>query len=569
MESYAFDDVSPTIHTSSTRLRRTEEAALLEQCWAHCDEGGSLRAFAEHHEMPPSTLSFMVRRAKQVEGSTLWQRLVETPFGVMLLHRVMLAALYVIVLRSGGGIRMVQEFLQLCGLRDVMATGYGSLQRSLRELEEEVCAFGRDETARLSELMTSKAITLAEDETFHGARPCLVAMDTASNFILVEEYAADRKRETWTERVQRAISSMPVCVVQCVTDGARALKSHVTYDLGAHASPDLFHVQHDVRKATSRTLDQRAKKAAAEAEQAREHLHAVEQEAERSLEAPRKPGRPRDWEKRIEDAHAACDAATTEARNAARDQTEALDAAASISAGYHLVDLDTGVPNEPEALRSLLDGAFATLHAVAGRADLRASGRRLLDKAHRVVESMVATLAFAWSMIRLDLDQLDVPQQLCEHIEKRLIPACYLEVAAPKAKDAATRKQLLARARALRADFEARAPNWRELDAEERSEVLDVAKRAAQCFQRSSSCVEGRNGVLALGRHNFRRLGDRRLAALTTIHNYGTRRYDGSTAAERFFENHHPDIFEHLCRAIPPPARPRKRHNARTPIRPT
>ena len=112
MESYAFDDVSPTIHTSSTRLRRTEEAALLEQCWAHCDEGGSLRAFAEHHEMPPSTLSFMVRRAKQVEGSTLWQRLVETPFGVMLLHRVMLAALYVIVLRSGGGIRMVQEFLQ-------------------------------------------------------------------------------------------------------------------------------------------------------------------------------------------------------------------------------------------------------------------------------------------------------------------------------------------------------------------------------------------------------------------------------------------------------------------------
>jgi hypothetical protein len=41
-----------------------------------------------------------------------------------------------------------------------------------------------------------------------------------------------------------------------------------------------------------------------------------------------------------------------------------------------------------------------------------------------------------------------------------------------------------------------------------------------QTFQRSSSCVEGRNGQLALRHHSFHRLSPRKLQALTTIHNF-------------------------------------------------
>jgi hypothetical protein len=52
-----------------------------------------------------------------------------------------------------------------------------------------------------------------------------------------------------------------------------------------------------------------------------------------------------------------------------------------------------------------------------------------------------------------------------------------------------------------------------------------------QTFQRSSSCVEGRNGQLALRHHSFHRLSPRKLQALTTIHNFFLTRPDGSTAA--------------------------------------
>ena len=65
-------------------------------------------------------------------------------------------------------------------------------------------------------------------------------------------------------------------------------------------------------------------------------------------------------------------------------------------------------------------------------------------------------------------------------------------------------------------------------------------------FQRSSSCVEGRNGQLALKHHASRKMSARKLAASTVIHNYFITRQDGTTAAERLFEQPPDDLFEWL-----------------------
>jgi len=65
-------------------------------------------------------------------------------------------------------------------------------------------------------------------------------------------------------------------------------------------------------------------------------------------------------------------------------------------------------------------------------------------------------------------------------------------------------------------------------------------------FVRSMSCVEVRNGRLVLWHHHLHRLSDKRLTALTVIHNYWIRRADGSTAPERFFEVPLVDLFEWL-----------------------
>jgi hypothetical protein len=88
------------------------------------------------------------------------------------------------------------------------------------------------------------------------------------------------------------------------------------------------------------------------------------------------------------------------------------------------------------------------------------------------------------------------------------------------------------------------------------------AKKCAVVFQRSSSCVEGRNGQLSLKHHASRKMSARKLAASTVIHNYFITRQNGTTAAERLFEQPPDDLFEWLLEHTdypPLPAQKRSR----------
>lgn len=92
-------------------------------------------------------------------------------------------------------------------------------------------------------------------------------------------------------------------------------------------------------------------------------------------------------------------------------------------------------------------------------------------------------------------------------------------------------------------------------------EVIQVTleQAALQCvgfFQRSSSCVEGRNGVLRLRHHQLHRMSQQQLEVLTVLHNYWIQRPDGTNAAERFFEHKPRDLFEYLLEKMPAPSRP-------------
>src|SRR5205823_4854616 len=94
------------------------------------------------------------------------------------------------------------------------------------------------------------------------------------------------------------------------------------------------------------------------------------------------------------------------------------------------------------------------------------------------------------------------------------------------------------------------------LNAAVKKEVEAVARACAGLFQRSSSCVEGRNGRLSLFHHGQTRLSEKRLQALSAVHNYVVRREDGTTAAERFFGHKQRDAFSWLLERLPELPRP-------------
>ena len=97
---------------------------------------------------------------------------------------------------------------------------------------------------------------------------------------------------------------------------------------------------------------------------------------------------------------------------------------------------------------------------------------------------------------------------------------------------------------------------------------LEWAEWMARNFHRSSSAVEGRNGYLSQMYHNGRGLTEKRLRALTVIHNYGLKRADGTTAAMRLFDQTFPDLFSWLVvemGVLPLPRKGRERV-ARNPL---
>jgi len=106
------------------------------------------------------------------------------------------------------------------------------------------------------------------------------------------------------------------------------------------------------------------------------------------------------------------------------------------------------------------------LEQTAERACLPERGHKLLRKARKIVDSMVATLAFVWSMLRLELDQLDVEQETRERIERQLVAACYLKRVAAKAPAAEARNRVLECAAELRAAFETHHAAWHDLEPE-------------------------------------------------------------------------------------------------------
>ena len=54
-------------------------------------------------------------------------------------------------------------------------------------MEEAIVDFGKSEQTRLAKQMEQKEITVCQDETFHPD-VCLVAIEPASNYILLEKY---------------------------------------------------------------------------------------------------------------------------------------------------------------------------------------------------------------------------------------------------------------------------------------------------------------------------------------------------------------------------------------------
>jgi uncharacterized protein DUF6399 len=546
----------PDVAIGKDKWERADSAKLVSD-YETRDQTISQRDFAEMVNVPRSTLRYWLARKNGIDAHPVLIEFFENPVGIAFLHRLVTAAHVSFTKDGTASIHNISDFLEKSGLSPFVASSYSSQRRVSKQLDDNIIHFGKIEDKKLGQQMPVKTITLCEDETFHP-EICLVAIEPVSNFILVERYAMDRKTKTWDEAVCDALENLPVEVIQVASDEGRSLISHALKGLKVHHSPDCFHVIYEIGRGTCGALMSKIRKAEKEHENAIKQTLKIECEKEKFDGAEKRPrGRRPHFEKRIEQAKQKEQQAKEDLDQARLNHETVRSEKAEIGRVYHPYDLKTGQKQDSDTVSELLSDCFDEIHNAT--IDLSDRCKDRVNKAQRVVSSMVDTIAFFFQMIDIYLGNMQLSDRDKYLMYNYLIPGHYLKLAASKERDVNRKADLFEKAHELLSivdDLE----DLGEVSSDCKMEKLEKAARdCAQIFQRSSSCVEGRNAQLALRHQGIHRLSNRHLQALTVMHNYYIKRRDGTTAAERLFEAKPNDLFEFLLDRMNYPARPRNR----------
>jgi len=538
---------------------KLDQFAKLDSPW------NSRREIARQIDVSDRTLYRWIDRSRSAVRSSSWPddvaRFFQTPAGLDFLHGLVTTAHLVFVQANDCGIRSLCWFLELSGLDEFVSSSYGAQQAVAEEMESLLVTFGQEEDQRLATPMPAREISLCEDETFHP-QICLVAIEPVSNFLLLEQYQPQRDAVTWNQCLDERLAGLPITVFQVTSDQSKALIAHTESHLGAHHSPDLFHVQQDTVRATSLALCSQTQAAIKELDKTRQKTADLRAERDACREQCPQDPLVEELGRHVQRAEADEAVAVERVTVCQSRQRRAKAARQGLGRDYHPVDLVTGQAVNADESAQRLTRHFDTLDQVAAEAGLSAHAREKLAKARRVLGAMQTTLVFFWTMIATRLEAWQVNPSARQWMQEQLIPGYYLQRAAEKAGSAQERQRLRALSEEVLA--RARAPDglWSTLSPEVRADLERKAQQCADFFQRSSSCVEGRNGQLSLKHHALHHLTTRKLRALTVLHNYMLQREDGSTAAQRFYGTAPRDLFPWLREHLSMPARPRRKRHA-------
>ena len=539
------------------RWERTRRAELFERYGDLQAQGLSHRQAAKRLHVPRSTLQAWQAYHESLDESPAVVAFFHSTAGLAFLHRLVLAVHLVCVEVGACGIRLVCLLLRLTGLDRFVAASYGVQQQVNRRVEEAIVTYRHEEHARLAKDMPTKAITLAKDETFTGGL-CLVAVEPKSNFIVLEQAAQGRDQDTWHALMEQALSGLRCQVIQSTSDEAPGLLAYVEHHLGAHHSPDLFHVQHELVKAVSGPMATKQRAAAKAASEAHERFEHVQGHLQETGDTPGKrgPGRPPKAPQRLEQVAQEAQAARQEFERISAQREQVAQSIRTIGQVYHFVDVERGVRRNGRLIAADIRAQIDTIRRVAQHEGLSQACLERIEKAERVVPKMQATIEFVSGYVRQQVRQLELTPPMSYALHAHLIPAFYLERVA-QTRTVHAGEPLRELAERLRTPLFEPGGALVELREVQQGQLNQQAKELAEVFQRSSSNVEGRNGYLSLRNHQLRGLDrPRKRACLTAIHNFFLTRSDGTTAAERFFAQKPQSMFAAILASVEIPPAP-------------
>ena len=476
------------------RWTRLERAELFVRSGALPIQGVSQRQAATVLDVPRSTLPAWLAYHDRLAACPAVVAFCHSVPGLAFLPQLVMALHLGYGELGACGIRLVCLLLTLTGLNRFVGASYGTQHRVNRHVEEAMVAYRQEESTRLAHEMPPKERTMTRDETFTGGL-CWVGMDPESNDMVWEHTAPARDQDPWEALMAPALAELNCKVMQAPRDEAPGLLAYVAHPLGAHHSPDLFHVQHELSQAVSAPMaaqQRAAAKAITTAEETLKQGQAHPQSPNAPLER-RGPGRPPKVAPSLEKAVQEVEAAHQESQRLTPWREQVGQGIRAIGHAYHFVDLERGVRRHGKLIASDIQEHIATIRTMAPQEQLSETGLERSAKAERVGPTMQATIAFVSGDVRQQVHQLDLAQPVSYAMHAHLMPSYDLDrVASPR--PVTQGEPLRTLAERLRTPLFESGGALGALRPMEQNPLKHKAKTLAEVFQRSSAHVEGRNG---------------------------------------------------------------------------
>lgn len=544
------------------KIDRSLQAKILEE-----SSNLSQRQLAQKYNIPNTTLQHWIDRQRKLKGNKDPNvvKFFESPSGQAWLHKMTLAAFMIFHQNGNSGIPDLHEFFEMSDVSTFVGTSVSALQKVSKTIDKKIHDYESEEVGRLAQNMPHKNIPGALDENFIMDEMTLILMDPISGYILAEQIEEKRDGETWHKVTQAGVKGLNISIQQLVGDEASGLTKLATHNLKVLKGSDLFHIQQEITKGLTshlaRTLEKSKKK--------QEDLEKERLEVFSRLS---------DQLKQVEDVHQLSKKGTKSGKRLIEIEKEeqanrkkigiaefqyktAQEARRSITDDYHPFNLDTGERQIPDIVKEKLEKSYTELETVANEAECTDKQKQKLEKSKGALGSMIAALAFFFSFLALMIESMGLDESHGQLFEQ-LVSIQYLKLCLQRTKKKKQKERIKKSIEKLEA-ITNKNHLWGEISEGVQTEWWRRALECAQVFQRSSSCVEGRNGQLSLKFHAFRRINAGSLKVLTILHNFFIRRADGTTAAARFFGEKPRDLFIWLLDKVELP-RPRKKHRRRT-----
>ena len=485
-----------------------------------------------------------IERRQSYPESSLW----ESREGYLWLVRFVWATIYWFGIKQGIGSENLSEYFKLLHLEQRIGVSPDSLRKLELKLKGTIITYEHQQTSE-GQPVKPIEICVGSDEVFFGD-PILVMLELSSGFIFIETAATNRQYSTWQQQAEAALPPERFHCRWMVSDGAKALIKLALDGLGCRWVPDLFHSMWNLGKPIGATLGRRLAQ-----------LNKQIQTIEVQLHKARQQGKPTDTLESQQQELA------TEHRKTQKAQQTYHQALQQISTQVHPFAIDSNRMQTALAVQAALEDSLKPLEPLTQTWAI-AKAAKAIQAFRAQIPAIAMGVNAWWSWVVQALETESVPVELGEWLLEAMLPWVYWNQQANRTKQPQLRQTYLQAAEQAQLALMTH-PLTQTLSVEEQQQWWSWSIWMVSKCQRTSSAVEGRNGCLSQFHHTNRGLDRSTLQVLKIIHNYGLKRPDGTTAAQRLFGQPFPDLFEWVLEQMDELPQPRKSKKSTQPQMPT